>query len=184
MNEDLVEAARAGDRQALNGLLHELLPVIRRRVHRYIRPPEADDVTQQVLIEVAKSIARFRGESNVRTWVSRIAVRVTFRHLKRRNKVLPFKADVEPHDNSSHARRMDARDRLRTLERCLDKLSPERRMVFLMQDVDGYTAPEVAEMLDIPLGTVYGRLRDARRIVRDALDREEAVPGAAEGGSL
>ncbi len=183
---DLVARAQTGDRAALNSLLRQLMPDIRRRVHRYIRPPESDDVVQTVLIEVAKSLRNFRGEANIKTWATRIAVRVSFRHIKQRKQVLPFKPNQEPHDGHMHARAVEARDSLRSLQRCLDQLSPERKMVFILQDVEGYTAPEVAQMLDIPLGTVYGRLRDARRIVKDAFEREQGRPmsrSISQGGT-
>lgn len=166
---DTIARAQAGDRAAMNTVLREQLPGIRRRVHRYVRPPAADDVVQDVLIAVARGLPSFRGDCSLASWCVRIAVRTSFHHLRSTQNIIPFPEDFEPVDQTSAAARFDARDDLRALERVLTTLSPERRMVFILQDVEGYSAPEVAELLNIPVGTVYGRLRDARRMVQDTL---------------
>lgn len=162
--------AAAGDRQALEALLRALLPEVRRKVRRYVgRRDDVDDVCQQVLIAISKGIRRFRGDANVRSWVHTIAVRTSYAHLRNRKQILVFDPDREPRDERSPVERLQARDTLRQLEQVLDALSAERRMVFVLADVEGHTAPEISQRLQIPLGTVYGRLRDARRIINEAL---------------
>ena len=170
MLDEWARDASRGDREALEAVLRTVLPEVRRKARRYVGGgPDLDDVVQQILIAISRGILHFRGDANIRSWVHTIAVRTSYAHLRKRKQVLAFDPDREVRDQRSAVDQLQARDALRQLEEVLGALSAERRMVFVMADVEGHTAPEIAEHLQVPLGTVYGRLRDARRIVTEAL---------------
>jgi RNA polymerase sigma-70 factor (ECF subfamily) len=155
--DDLLAAARTGDRDALAGFLRVNLPKVRRTLARYGGAgPDLDDLTQEALIAIAKGLPGFRGDASVDTWMHRICVRVVAAR-RPRGDVLSFVDDrhggaAAPVDTVAIGRIAEA----------VDQLSPPRRAVFVLHDVEGYTGEEISEILDIPRGTVADRLRVAR----------------------
>lgn len=167
-----IELAKRGDRAALDALLRDRLPAVRGVLFRLAGgPPDLDDLTQRTLVEVVRALPSFRGESAFATWVHRIAVRVAWDHLRARRNVVPL--DVAPEPFSDGA--LDARIALRELKACLARLTPERRIVFVLHDIEQNTAREIAEMLDVPEGTVNGRLREARAQVASAMEEPRRI---------
>lgn len=146
------------------------------RSARRLGVPEAalDDVVQDVFLVVARRLAEFRGEASARTWLFAIALRVvrehrrsTFRHLRRAQAL----ADSQPQTSSDPIARSDAR---RTLQRALDRLDDDRRSVYVLAELEGLTAQEIAEGLRVNINTVYSRLRSARAQLERALGEGEA----------
>ena len=133
-----------------------------------------DDVVQDVFLVVARRLAEFRGEASARTWLFAITLRVvrehrrnTFRHLRR----VEAYADSQPPATSDPIARSDAR---RTLQWALDQLDDDRRSVYVLAELEGLTAQEIAEGLRVNINTVYSRLRSARTQLERALGDEEA----------
>lgn len=174
------------DRNELDIMLREQLPGIRRAIYRYVGPdPELDDLVQVAMVEVVRSIHSFRGDSKLSTWIHRVCIRVAWAHRERRKGVLRFAVPPEDVPDRVHGvPRLENRDALKVVERCLDQLSTERRMAFLLYDVEGYSAPEISEMLDIPEGTIYYRVREARLALRKVLASRTPLParGRERGG--
>lgn len=146
------------------------------RSARRLGVPEGalDDVVQDVFLVVARRLAEFRGEASARTWLFAIALRVvrehrrsTFRHLRRAQAL----ADSQPQTSSDPIARSDAR---RTLQRALDRLDDDRRSVYVLAELEGLTAQEIAEGLRVNINTVYSRLRSARAQLERALGEGEA----------
>jgi RNA polymerase sigma-70 factor (ECF subfamily) len=132
-----------------------------------------DDATQEVFLVVHRRLAEFEGRSSEKTWLYGIALRVAseFRRWNRRkNQHDPLPDTVvaagdDPHD---HAERREA---ARLLDRMLDAIPEERRNVFVLMELEGFSAPEVAAALSIPVNTVYSRLRLARADFERAVER-------------
>jgi RNA polymerase sigma-70 factor, ECF subfamily len=139
-------------------------------VHRCVRrlgAPDSgvEDVVQDVFVVAARRLHEFEGRADVRTWLFAIAMRVirhhrrtTWRHL-RRKEALAFREAALP----SYGETMEARDASALLMRLLDGLDEERRAVFVLMELEGMSAPEVAEALEMNPNTVYTRLRAARK---------------------
>jgi RNA polymerase sigma-70 factor, ECF subfamily len=160
-----LERARTGDRAALDALLREHLPAIRRTVARCVGSgPEADDTVQQTLMAVVRGLPNFRGDAPVGAWIHRIAVRQAWASARSRANVIQFVECADPRPASGEVRAEAAHAVAH-----LNRLTPERRMAFVLHDVEGFSAREIAEMLDIPEGTVNSRIREARLSLRDAL---------------
>jgi RNA polymerase sigma-70 factor (ECF subfamily) len=176
----LLEQARTGDRQALEDLLSRH----QRRVYRFglkmCRDPEdAKDVLQETLLAVARTVKDFRGASSVSTWLYTIAR--SFCIKKRR------KSKFAPQGEGSlealpAAEREGLRDAARNpeeaagdaevraaLDRAIASLDPMHRETLLLRDVEGLTAPEVAEVLGLSAEAVKSRLHRARAAVRAQL---------------
>jgi RNA polymerase sigma-70 factor (ECF subfamily) len=189
-DERLLDAARQGDRRALEGLLarHQ------RRVYRFglkmCRDPEdAQDVLQDTLLAVARGVKDFRGASSVSTWLYTIARRFCIKK-RRRSKFAPAEEasldaesatealqiadDARGPDESLAGRQIEA-----ALEKAIGDLAPMYREVLVLRDVEGLTAPEVAEVLGLTIEAVKSRLHRARVAVRQAVAPALGVPEPA-----
>lgn len=132
-----------------------------------------DDATQEVFVIAFRREGEFERRSSLKTWLFGIAWNRA-RELSRSARRHPEQALPEDltlvveADQETHAINAEA---LRFVYRVLDELSPERRAVLVMADVEEMTAPEIAEVLAIPINTVYSRIRLARRDFESAFRR-------------
>ena len=146
--------------------------------HLLGNPDDAQDALQDTFVAVSHGLPRFRGESSVRTWVHRIAVRAALRLRARRRPEGETGIEIDEHvgggpDPAPGLAELDA------VSRAMGALSFEHRLVLSLFGVAGLTHGEIAETLGIPEGTVWSRLHHARQKLAAALAAAEAVPGEA-----
>jgi RNA polymerase sigma-70 factor (ECF subfamily) len=129
-----------------------------------IREEDAADVAQEVFIVVHRKLPEFAGRSKLTTWLYGVCFRVASE--RRRARPQPPLGEQEaasfvarPADPGAIAERNQG---LAVLERILDRMPDEQRAVFCLFELEGMTGEEIAEALEIPLGTAYSRLRLAR----------------------
>ena len=130
-----------------------------------------DDAVQDVFLVVHRRLADFEGRSSPKTWLFGIALRIAKDHrrsARRRGGVELLPTDL-PDCGASPFDALDRKQALGTLDAALGHLDDDRRAVLVMMEIEGMTAPEVAEVLEIKLNTVYSRLRLARRDLDAAL---------------
>ncbi|MDB4970345.1 MAG: polymerase sigma factor RpoE [Myxococcales bacterium] len=193
---DLVARCQKGDKDALGELYRLYRGEVARNLHRMLGPGRADldDVLQEVFIEVFRSIARFRGDAKVTTWLYRVCVNVALQRLrkrKRRNEVSTDDvAEPAPNDGGETPERsLDNRRRLDAVYRILDELSPKKRVVFILHEIEGREPKEIAGIVGAPVLTVRTRLHYARKefyalAATDArLDGGPKGPSASDGGA-
>ncbi len=130
---------------------------------------EAADIGQEVFIRFYESIAKFRGESSVSTYVVRIAINLSLNELKKRKSKNSFfqlskEAEMIPAKESKH-------DLKEMLDIEFNKLEPEFKSVATLRLVEGYSTEETATLLQIPLGTVLSRLSRAQKKLRIGLEK-------------
>jgi RNA polymerase sigma-70 factor, ECF subfamily len=133
---------------------------------------EAEDAVQETFIAVHRALPAFRGESKVSTWVYRIAVNTAVGVKSRRKRRQEGPIDDAAHltDNAPAPDEIAiAREAATKLERALDELNAEHRTVLSLFAVDGLRHEEVAEVLGVPVGTVWSRLHAARKRVAAAM---------------
>lgn len=179
-----IERAAAGDRQAAESLLRDLLPRIRNLVRYLVRgDDQVDDFTQNVMIEVLKSLPGYRGEGSIQGWTDRICVRVTLSQAKRtraerrkREAAAPELAVVTTH--GSRAAAPDDFLARRRVAAMLDALPAEQREALVLHHVLGMSVPEVADSLGVPFDTAKSRLRLGLRKLRDTGGDSTASPAA------
>lgn len=135
---------------------------------RFVSREDADDMVQEAYLRALANGGRFRGEAAETTWVYRILVNACLdarRYRQRRGtQVALEEGRVSLRCRRGH--RLIDRHALRT---ALATLDPSEREVCVMYDVMGYTHPEIARRLGIPVGTSKGRLCTARRRLRRLL---------------
>jgi RNA polymerase sigma-70 factor (ECF subfamily) len=132
---------------------------------------DREDLAAEVFFRVHQRMADLDLTRPVRPWLLAFAVRVASEHRKRaqtRNENVGAADDAGT--SAIETRRVGSDDR-ELVELALQSLTLEKRAVFIMHFLDGFTIPEVAQALDIPVGTAYTRLRAARALFTDAVRR-------------
>lgn len=172
-----LEAARAGDAQALERLLERHQDQIYRFSMKMCRDPQdASDVLQDTLLAMARGIGDFRGASSISTWLYTIA-RSHCIKKRRKRKLAPEQTTSLDEDPSGSAAQLADPAQLpdevvanqqasRALEDAIAGLSPMYREVLVLRDVEGLAAAEVAEVLGTSVQAVKSRLHRARLAVR------------------
>lgn len=163
----LVAAAQGGDRFALDQLLrrhYDRIHAVCRRVAGSTR--DADDACQEALIKIVRSLPRFDGRSSFGTWAYRIATNASLDELRKRQR-RPALHSVgeedrpETTDPNAHRYTESFPDRL-VLDDALDALPEDLRVAVVLRDVADFDYAEIAETLDIPVGTVKSRISRGR----------------------
>jgi len=176
----LLRHAQGGDREAFRAIMQKhnqrLFRVARAVVNN---DDEAEDILQDAYLKAFAAIAAFRGESGLNTWLTAITLNEARGRLRRRrpgeslevmeangDRIIPFPGMAEITDPEAEAVRSETR---RLLERAIDGLTDEFRIVFMLRDVEGLSVEETAAQLDINPQTVRTRLFRARRSLRQSL---------------
>jgi RNA polymerase sigma-70 factor (ECF subfamily) len=197
---DLVAAAQAGDRGALERLLrrhHDRLHNVCRRVTG--TDADAADATQECLIAIVRGLARYDGRASFSTWTYRIAVNASLDELRRRRRRPLAVLDEGWHLDG--ARRGDAgsargsspggmvadgadpvADRL-DIDAALGQLPEDFRAAVVLRDLSGLSYQEIAEVLDVPIGTVRSRIARGRSALADLLSPVAATRPDGGGGA-
>jgi RNA polymerase sigma-70 factor, ECF subfamily len=193
-DERVVEQAVAGSREAFD----ELVRRHRNQIYTLIRTlagdaADADDLTQECFVRAYVAIVRFRQEGTFRTWITRIAVNVVRTHLARQRRggrqavSLDVAYGIESGEHASahayaSAHEIDDALMVRTdveatlsrrqaIVRALAMLPEECRVALTLRDVQGFEYHEIAEVLNVPIGTIESRVFRARRRLRPLLQQ-------------
>jgi RNA polymerase sigma-70 factor (ECF subfamily) len=187
---ELLERARAGNSGALEALLERHQAQVYRFAMKMCRNPEdAKDVLQDTLLAMARGVRDFRGASSISTWLYTVA-RSHCIKKRRRSKFAPeeersLDAELSPEARSlaDPARAPDdelaGRQVEQALEHAIAALEPMYREVLVLRDVEGLTAPEVAQVLGLSVHAVKSRLHRARLSVRAEVAPLLGIPGDA-----
>jgi len=192
----LLERARAGDGPAIEALLERHQAAVYRFGMKMCRDPEdAKDVLQDTLLTMARSVRDFRGASSLSTWLYAIARSFCIKK-RRRSKFAPAEERsldgevtqaeerlADPGQSPDEA--LAGKEVERALDQAIHNLEPMYREVLLLRDVEGLTAPEVAEVLGVSVQAVKSRLHRARLSVRAQVAPLLKIPtdGAAANGT-
>ena len=126
--------------------------------------PEADDVGQDTFIRFYNALTNFRGDSQVSTYLTRIAINLSLNELKRRNR--RFSLFVNQDENSREiaddSHQSEAASSKELIDKALEQLGPKFKSVVVLRLIDGYSTEETAKILNLPLGTVLSRLSRAQ----------------------
>lgn len=170
-----MQPATESSSRDFTAVFREHAPSIHRALRRLgISEADAPDVLQEVFVVVYRKLAGFEGRSQLRTWIYGIALRVASDHRKRayvrRERAtdqLPERAGSAP-----ELKELERRERVAMLDRALASLSPEKREVLVLFELEELPMKEVAAALECPLMTAYARLYSARDELKKAYTRE------------
>jgi RNA polymerase sigma-70 factor, ECF subfamily len=165
----LMTRMTGGDSGALGELYDRHQASLRRFLARATSDAaDVDDLVHAAFLEAAKSAGRYDGRASCRPWLVGIAAQL----LRRRRRAFGRFVAVLSSLGGVRSGVLDPRPGLQArtdVERALHALSEPKRITFLMAELEGLTCPEIADALNIPIGTVWTRLHAARRELRAAL---------------
>jgi RNA polymerase sigma-70 factor (ECF subfamily) len=179
-----VRAAVAGDQDALARLVREHYDVVRRYVAHVVDPQNAEDLVQETFIRAIRSLPSFRGDCTLVVWLLSIARRTAMDHFRarRRQPFVVVSLDVESPDTHHVGSASPDCSAEYDLRGMIAALEPNRRSVFVLTQVLGFSYAEAAQSCGVPIGTVRSRVARAREdlvAMLDACAPEE--PRAAAG---
>lgn len=144
------------------------------RTLRHLGLPEESlqDAAQDMWMVVHRNLGKFEGRSTLRTWLFGIALNTARNHRRRQRRRPAHKTlDEEPLDEAATPEQeLEGREALGLVQEFLETLSEPRRILFVTQLLDDLTAAETAEILGIPVSSVYDRVRFLRRSFRNWLN--------------
>jgi RNA polymerase sigma-70 factor (ECF subfamily) len=180
---DLVERARAGDREAFAQLAQVLTDGLFAVAHRMLRDTGlAEDATQQALLDAWRKLPQLREVERFEAWVHRLLVNACKDEIgraRRRDAKLELLRGPE-RSTPDASLSVEQRDQL---ERAFHRLSPEHRAIVVLRHYRFWSPDEIARALDLPVGTVASRLHYGINALRAALDADARLPnGSAAGG--
>ncbi len=172
----LVLLAQAGDRDALEALLRGIQP----NLHRYIRSltgmDGADDVLQDVFLEICRHLRALHEPEFFRAWSYRIASRAAFAFLRKRRLWQSRHEEEVELDHLPAQYQLDSSQLRAELLSLLDAVSPASRAVLLLHYFEDLTLQEVAAILELSPGTVKSRLAYGLQCLRTATEKEGITP--------
>jgi RNA polymerase sigma-70 factor (ECF subfamily) len=169
----LVLLAQAGDRTALEQLLHDAYAPLRRYITRLVGGDLADDVLQETSLQIFRKLPFLREPAVFRPWTLRIASRIAFSHLKRARRWQPLDDAPAEHLMTLHPSLDEPPDE--AFLTLLDRVSPASRAVLLLHYQHGLSLEESAAILEIPIGTAKSRLNYGVNTLRKHLTAERKL---------
>jgi len=173
----VVDLARRGDLAAFEQLVERHRDVVHRVARRVVGHHDADDVSQDAFLRAFHRLDRFRGEGSFRSWLLQITYNTALNAAERRRRepaeVAEDLAETRPATEPDRvpAERLERRERRERLEMKLGALRPAHRSVLVLRDVEGLSYEEIAQLTEMPLGSVKGRLHRARGELIELLRR-------------
>ena len=173
-DEALLAACAVGEAAALGALFDRHRRTVQRFVARLVNDDgDVEDVVQQTFLEVHRSARRFAGRSTAKTWMLGIAANIVRHHvrgaLRRRAATERFGAELRPLAGHFDVE-LEQRDLIARITIALQALPHEQRVVFVMCDLEQVSGREAALALGVREGTLWWRLAEARRTLREALE--------------
>ncbi len=169
----LVAACRRGEHRAMEALYHRYKRRVYGLVTRIVGYSDADEVAQEAFVRIYRGLAKFRGDSQLGTWIYRLSVNAALSHVTRRQKRIHLGDDALAEVPAPPEPRRDPRLSER-LERAMAELPPGYRAVLVLHDIEGLSHEECAEILGCRVGTSKSQLHKARGRMRELLGPELA----------
>lgn len=168
----IIGLARNGDRAAFAELVQRRQSAIRNLMRRCCNDPAlADDLAQQVFLKVWVSIRALRKPSAFEAWLKRLAINTWLQHL-RKHDVLRQAGELK----DGHRAARDTGSVGMDLDSALATLSPAERLCVVLSYQDGMSHPEIAELTDLPLGTVKSHIRRGAQQLQELLSAYKNQP--------
>jgi RNA polymerase sigma factor (sigma-70 family) len=173
------DAAQRWDRPARDKLFRKLVADHQPRLYRFVlrhigHPNDAEDIAQQAFVEAARTIERFRGESELSTWLYGIALNLVKNWLSRsprRNHVHVGTEELDemPSGDSDPSELLSRQQTMRRLVESMAELPQAMQEVLMLVAVDELSYEDAAAILSVPVGTVRSRLSRARALLKEHL---------------
>jgi RNA polymerase sigma-70 factor, ECF subfamily len=169
---ELVEFAMSGNAIAFKVIVERYESMIANITISMVgNSDDADDIGQETFIRFYKSMNKFKGESQLGTYIARIAINLTLNHLKKRSRRWLFTtgnyADIETPSSESE----ESNDIVNVVNASLKKIEPKFRSVIVLRHIQGFSTKETAKILSLPEGTVLSRLSRGRSKLKEIITK-------------
>jgi RNA polymerase sigma-70 factor (ECF subfamily) len=175
----LIEQCLAGEAEAFGDLIAPYQDRIYNTLYRMSGHREdAAELFQEAMVRVYRGLRSYQGDSAFYTWLYRIVLNVAFTD-RRRKKSRPIATEsisttssrelAQPDSPSGPGHHVEIEETRGIIEQALGQVAEPYRVVLVLKDIDGLKYEEIAEILDVPIGTVRSRLHRARSEMRDRL---------------
>jgi len=182
--QDLVKRAKMGDQDAFGALMTQYQkPIYNLTLRMSKKAEDAEELTQTAFLKAWRALPGFQEDASFFTWLYRLATNACIDHLRRESRRQQVLHTVSLDDeeaptlpiadfrNAPEERvlQQDLRD---TISKALDELSSEHREILIQREIDGLSYGEIAELMELELGTVKSRIARARLALRQVLLRD------------
>ncbi len=173
--DELLTAAQAGDPDAFQEIIAPHVDVVRRLCRSFARNwSDADDLAQEALVKVFRSLHSYRGESSFSTWLYRVTRNSCIdwyrsKMARAREQEGNDFVDVPEESQRGQQQLLERQERIDLLRGAIGQLDPKYRVVLVLFDLEGLSYEEVAEIEQVPIGTVRSRLSRARAQLSEIL---------------
>ena len=175
VDQQLVERAQRGDKQAFELLVLKYQRKLSRLLSRFVRDPaEVEDVTQEAFIKAYRALPNFRGDSAFYTWLYRIGINTAKNYLVALGRRAPtttefnheeaegFEDAEQLRDASTPESELHGKEIAATVNRAMDALPEDLRTAITLREIEGLSYEEIANVMNCPVGTVRSRIFRAR----------------------
>ena len=184
----LVQQCQAGDPAALQRLIIKYKDRLYNVILRICRnPDDAAELTQDAFVKILENLHRFQQRSSFYTWAFRIAVNLTLNFCRRQTQRQIGSLDAEPAGNSEQAKAalrsyladssapdpaavLQNREQIELIVKAINNLDTDHRTIIILRDIEGMDYAQIAQVMDVELGTVKSRLARARANLRANLE--------------
>jgi RNA polymerase sigma-70 factor, ECF subfamily len=187
-DSELLLAIRRGETGTAAALYDRVRPQVERTVRRLLgaRDPDVCDLAQQSMIEIVRTIDRYRGECSLDSWTSAVAAHVVYKHIRRRRTERrifgAFDADWvdEARSSSRIAREAIVRNLMRRVLAHLDQIDEAKAWAFVLHDVCGYDLREIAKITGVSAAAAQTRLVRGRREIHERIANDPELANLLE----
>lgn len=183
LNEwNLIERLKRGDEAAFKQVVENAQGLVYNTALGIVQQPEdAEDVTQEVFVQLYESIHSFKGESKLTTWLYRITVSKAMDHLrkKKRKKRFAFIQSLfganeellhDPPDFVHPGVSLDNKEKAKQLFKAIDRLPNKQKIAFTLNRIEGLSYQEISEIMKLSIASVESLLHRARKNLRKTLE--------------
>lgn len=182
-DEKLVKKVKNGDADAFEQIIIKYEKKIFGLIYNMLRNEnEIEDVAQEVFIKVYKNLDKFNGDSSLYTWIYKIATNLCLDQIKKRKEVIYIDEKLQlddgeveiqiPSDEKLQDEIYEQKELKQKLESCIDKLPEKQKVMIVLRDIKGLSYDEIAEILDLKLGTVKSQINRARLKLKELLEKD------------
>ncbi|NLI60518.1 MAG: sigma-70 family RNA polymerase sigma factor [Clostridiales bacterium] len=178
IESQLIDKFMDGDLAAFE----ELVLLFDKKIYNYClrmtnNPSDAEDLAQEVFIKVYRNLKSFRKDSKFSTWIYRIAHNTCVDNYRRKRfKLISLNKEEDqqeemdiPSPNPLPEEQLVSQEQYKLIKECIAELKPKYKSVIILRDIQSYSYKEIADILDIPIGTVKSNISRARALLREAL---------------
>lgn len=182
IDQQLVERAQRGDKQAFGLLVEKYQRKLARLLSRFIRDPaEVEDVTQEAFVKAYRALPSFRGDSAFYTWLYRIGINTAKNYLVAQGRRAPTTTALDNEEVESSEdgeglwevttpeNELMSKQIVQTVNSTLQSLPDELRRAITLREIEGLSYEEIANIMDCPIGTVRSRIFRAREVIAEKL---------------